>query len=112
MLCEGPDWFSHPLEPVQQGSLPLAGEDVIPHLRAESACLHAHLDSLGVRLSSQENRIDGLHESAQPVVTLQPRTLQPANISIGTGDVAVGADRNFDDYVPRGVKAAPFARRS
>src|SRR5207245_11770486 len=58
------------------------------------------LNTFDVRLSSPQDRIDRLHENAHSIVVLRLRTIQPCDISIRAGYVAVCAGRDLYDNFP------------
>src|SRR5574341_271828 len=66
----------------------LFGLDPLPHLET-SPLLKAQGEI--VRLSVPQNRIDGAVERAHAVVAWRARAVQPVDIAIRTGDVAVSA---------------------
>jgi hypothetical protein len=74
-------------------------EDIVFDLRAESYSVAAH-PSLVVRLPSPQDRVDGTKEFTHAVVAGRPRTVQPIDTAIGTGDVAVCTGRDVDDNLP------------
>src|SRR6185437_3885461 len=91
------DRLPREFEALQEPPLWLAGEHIALDIRAESAGLHPHLDSLGVGLSPPEDRIDALHKSGHTVVSLGLWAVEPGDIAIRTRYKAVRADRDMYD---------------
>src|SRR5947207_11656334 len=73
---------------------------IVLDLWAEPSVFHAHLNTFDVRLPSPQDRIDRLHENAHSIVVLRLRTIQPCDISIRAGYVAVCAGRDLYDNFP------------
>ena len=85
----------------QWGLTRLAGKEVVLDFRAEPEGLHvlphAHFEALGVGFVAPEDGVNGFEEGGIAVIALGAGTVEPGDVSIGTGDVAVGARGDVDD---------------